>query len=107
MWLNPIEVVLATWLLARQTGAGCVGPIISALRKYNESFYLGYILTSPSYYGDHEPGSEENGASGQSLECRNPEASCNHFKRRREYQGDQDARACSRLSKADTVSATV
>lgn len=33
IWANPTEIVLATWLLARQLGVGCVGPIASALRK--------------------------------------------------------------------------
>lgn len=33
IWANPIEIVLATWLLARQLGVGCLGPIASALCK--------------------------------------------------------------------------
>ncbi len=33
LWANPIEIGLAIWLLARQLGVGCVGPIASALRK--------------------------------------------------------------------------
>lgn len=32
LWANPIEIGLATWLLARQLGVGCIGPIASALR---------------------------------------------------------------------------
>ncbi|KAJ6782762.1 hypothetical protein PWT90_06010 [Aphanocladium album] len=31
LWANPLEIGLATWLLARQLGVGCVGPIGSAL----------------------------------------------------------------------------
>lgn len=38
LWVNPIEIGLATWLLARQLGAGCVGPIISALCEYSNDF---------------------------------------------------------------------
>ncbi|PMB69814.1 Multidrug resistance-associated protein 1 [Beauveria bassiana] len=31
LWANPVEIGLATWLLARQLGVGCVGPVASAL----------------------------------------------------------------------------
>lgn len=47
MWLNPIEIVLATWLLARQTGAACVGPMISVLRTYSESFLFFSFFPDP------------------------------------------------------------
>lgn len=33
IWANPIEIALATWLLARQLGIACLGPIASALCK--------------------------------------------------------------------------
>lgn len=33
LWANPIEIGVATWLLARQLGVGCIGPVLSALCK--------------------------------------------------------------------------
>lgn len=47
LWANPIEIALATWLLARQLGVGCVGPIASALRKTKAAMPTsrqGYIM---------------------------------------------------------------
>lgn len=31
IWITPIEIVLATWLLARQVGWGCVGPLCTVV----------------------------------------------------------------------------
>lgn len=31
LWITPVEIVLATWLLARQLGIGSVGPIITVV----------------------------------------------------------------------------
>lgn len=33
IWACSIEVCIAVWLLQRQLGAGCVGPVISVIRK--------------------------------------------------------------------------
>jgi hypothetical protein len=31
LWANPIEIVLAIWLLSRETGAGSIGPAVAVI----------------------------------------------------------------------------
>ncbi|KAM4056986.1 ABC multidrug transporter [Hirsutella rhossiliensis] len=31
IWANPIEIALAIWLLARELGAGCIGPAVAVI----------------------------------------------------------------------------
>lgn len=31
IWANPIEIALATWLLARELGLGCIGPAVAVI----------------------------------------------------------------------------
>lgn len=42
IWANPIEIALAIWLLARETGPGCVGPAVAVIgeRLHANSFLV-------------------------------------------------------------------
>lgn len=31
LWANPIEIILAIWLLSRETGAGSIGPAVAVI----------------------------------------------------------------------------
>lgn len=49
LWANPIEIGIATWLLARQLGVGCIGPILSAVCKNGSLTALDKLLSSADY----------------------------------------------------------
>jgi hypothetical protein len=34
IWANPIEIILAIWLLSRELGPGSVGPVFAVIGEY-------------------------------------------------------------------------
>lgn len=40
LWANPIEIGIATWLLERQLGLGCIGPAVTVICEFNSSLAI-------------------------------------------------------------------
>lgn len=50
LWANPVEIVIAIWLLERQLGLGCIGPAFAVIGKTLSALWipvLAFLNTEP------------------------------------------------------------
>lgn len=93
IWANPIEIVLSIWLLARELGAGAVGPAVSVIGEHTSLSTRDELLSNAllSLYGRYDKTGQIDGPSYQTMERSNPETHHNYVKRPRLDKGGQDA----------------
>lgn len=53
LWIIPIEIGVAAWLLARQVGAGAIGPGITFIGKFGSTLHRVFTLFNTTASGWH------------------------------------------------------